>query len=178
MKVDRLAEILNIEQMTQEQIVEYELACQQMLADKDPTQLLWFGKKHNEESKQLLRDWHINRPPEWIQNVSVSVSKSYQKNPSLKNKRSETFKENWKNNKEKMSAIARKNGNHGHFGSLNHNSKSIEYKGIIYYGWRELKEQTGISKDLYKSYYEKGLDPSPRIGKNGPPPKGFSPQKI
>ena len=26
--------------------------------------------------------------------------------------------------------------------------------------------------------YEKGLDPSPRIGKNGPPPKGFSPQKI
>ena len=165
---DKLAYILNIKPMTQEQIGKYEFACLEIIKDKDPTQHLWYGKNHNEESKQLLRDWHMTRPPEWLQNVSASVSKSYEKDPSLKTKRSEIFKQNWKNNKEKMSEIARKNGNHGLVGSLNHNSKQIEYKGCIYYGWRELHEATKVTKHLYNKYYLNGLDPESRIGANGP----------
>lgn len=49
-------------------------------------------------------------------------------------------------------------------------SIKLEYKGIIYTGWRELYDATGISKHLYKKYYMKGIDPSERIGKNGPVP--------
>lgn len=45
----------------------------------------------------------------------------------------------------------------------------IEYKGVEYIGWRELFEATGVSKHLYKRYYINGVDPEPRIGKNGPP---------
>jgi hypothetical protein len=54
---------------------------------------------------------------------------------------------------------------------LNHISKEIEYNGQIYFGWRELKDSTRISKYLYKTFYLKGLDPTPRIGKDGPVPK-------
>lgn len=46
----------------------------------------------------------------------------------------------------------------------------IEYRGVVYVGWRELLEATGVSKHLYNKYYAKGIDPSDRIGKNGPAP--------
>jgi hypothetical protein len=36
----------------------------------------------------------------------------------------------------------------------------IEYKGSSYYGWEDLKQKTGVSKHLYKKYYEKGVDPA------------------
>ena len=62
------------------------------------------------------------------------------------------------------------NGHHGLTGKDIHNTLDIEYKGVIYYGYRELKESTGVSKHLYNKYYLKGLDPEQRIGKNGPTP--------
>lgn len=46
----------------------------------------------------------------------------------------------------------------------------LEYKGIVYLGWNELLEKTGVSKHLYKKYYLNGIDPEPRIGKDGPQP--------
>lgn len=48
-------------------------------------------------------------------------------------------------------------------------SLKIEYKGVVYVGWRELYESTKITKHLYKKYYLNGVDPEPRIGANGPP---------
>lgn len=44
----------------------------------------------------------------------------------------------------------------------------LEYKGRIYVGWRDLLDQTGCSEYLYKKFYEKGIDPTFRIGKDGP----------
>ena len=70
---------------------------------------------------------------------------------------------------------ARKNGNHGLLGKDVHNTQEIEYKGIRYYGWRELLESTGVTKYLYRQYYLKGIDPEPRIGRDGPIPKRITP---
>jgi len=50
------------------------------------------------------------------------------------------------------------------------NSIKIEYKGSIYLGWKNLLEQTNISKHLYKKYYLNGQDPELRIGADGPVP--------
>jgi hypothetical protein len=47
----------------------------------------------------------------------------------------------------------------------------IEYNGIVYLGWKELCEHTGITKHLYNKYYVKGIDPMLRKGHNGPSPK-------
>lgn len=55
-------------------------------------------------------------------------------------------------------------------GSNRARATTIEYKGKTYYGWRELQENTGVSKHLYKKYYINGMDPEERIGKNGPVP--------
>lgn len=60
------------------------------------------------------------------------------------------------------------NGKHGMFGKLNPRALLIEYKGVEYYSWRELKEATGVTKFLYKRYYLTGFDPTSRIGKDGP----------
>jgi tRNA U38,U39,U40 pseudouridine synthase TruA len=53
-------------------------------------------------------------------------------------------------------------------GKLSPRALLLEYKGVEYYGWQELKEATGVTKDLYRKYYLNGIDPEPRIGKNGP----------
>ena len=44
----------------------------------------------------------------------------------------------------------------------------IEYLGIVYLGWGELLEKTGVTKHLYKKYYLNGHDPLARKGANGP----------
>jgi hypothetical protein len=138
------------------------------LANRDKTQTVWFGKKHDEFTKQQLREWHMNRPKEWSDNVSAAVKKSYENNEDLRRLRSEQMKDTWDKNKKRMTETARINGKHNQFGKLNHNSIEIEYKGTIYYGWRELQENTSVTKHLYKKYYLNGVDPEPRIGKDGP----------
>lgn len=60
------------------------------------------------------------------------------------------------------------NGRHGMKGKEIHNTLELEYKGEIYYGYRELKEATGVTKHLYRKYYLKGIDPEFRIDTNGP----------
>jgi hypothetical protein len=79
------------------------------------------------------------------------------------------MKERWKSGKI-TKETARKNGQHGMKGKDAHNSIAIEYKGVLYYGWRELQENTKVTKHLYKKYYLKGIDPEPRIGSDGPVP--------
>lgn len=49
--------------------------------------------------------------------------------------------------------------------------KQLEYNGVVYDGWAALKQQTGITRELYNKYYINGIDPTDRIGKNGPPKK-------
>ena len=43
---------------------------------------------------------------------------------------------------------------------------NIEYKGKIYNGYDDLKDNTGISYHLYNKFYKNGIDPEQFIGNN------------
>jgi len=117
----------------------------------------------------LAIEWHKTRPDEWVENVSQGVSmKQWKDNDARRKAHSNKMKETWENNRELMTENSRQNGRHGLSGKDIYNTLDIEYKGMVYYGYRELKEATGVSKHLYNKYYLKGIDPEPRIGKDGP----------
>jgi len=119
------------------------------------------GKNH--PSSNFCRD------DTYRKNLSEAVmTKQWKENDKRRQTHSKKMSETWENNYEYMAAQSRKNGNHGMRGKEIHNTLDIEYKGVIYYGWNELKESTGVTKHLYKKYYEKGIDPEKRIGANGP----------
>lgn len=116
-------------------------------------------------------DHMINRDPEkWSEICKQSANKQWNNNTKRKKLTSNKMKSIWQNNYDVMAEKARKNGKHGMFGKLHPRALLLEYKGVEYYGWRELKEATGVTKDLYKKYYLNGIDPEPRIGKDGPAP--------
>ena len=118
---------------------------------------------------QFAENWHKIRPSDWVRNVSKGTyMKQWKDNDSRRKDASKKLKETWKKNREIMVEHARKNGKHGLFGKLNPFTNKLEYKGKTYYGWRELRENTGVTKHLYKRYYLMGKDPEPRIGCDGP----------
>ena len=96
------------------------------------------------------------------------TEKQWKNNDERRKLHSELMKNRWKNNYEKMRSNAILNGRHGQKGKEVHNTLELDYKGKMYYGYRELKEATGVSKHLYRKYYLKGIDPEFRIGTNGP----------
>jgi hypothetical protein len=115
--------------------------------------------------------WHKNfATKEYYENKRESVLDSWMNADERRKQHSEKMKSRWQSGKI-TPETARKNGQHGMKGKDIHNTLDIEYKGVVYYGWRELKEATGVSKALYKKYYLNGIDPETRIGTNGPKPK-------
>jgi len=119
--------------------------------------------------KGKTMDHMSNRDPgKWRDLCKQSANKQWENNIERKKLFSTKMKGVWQNNYDHMAENARKNGKHGMFGKLNPRALLLEYKGVEYYGWRELKEATGVTKDLYKKYYLNGVDPEPRIGKDGP----------
>lgn len=86
---------------------------------------------------------------------------------------SKAMADRWKDEKLRPHLLeqARINSKKGNrFGRDNYMCKDLEleFYGSIFYGWKELKDATGVSKGLYNRYYTKGIDPRPRIGANGP----------
>jgi len=116
-------------------------------------------------------EWHKNSATkEYYNNKRIRTLESWMNDTDRRKQHSEKMKERWVNGK--LSAeISRKNGQHGMVGKDVHNTLEIEYKGVLYYGWRELLENTNVSKHLYKKYYLNGIDPEPRIGADGPKAK-------
>jgi len=104
---------------------------------------------------------------------SKSTTESWMGANERRNKHSEDMKKKWADGSF-FKEMSKRNGNHGLKGKDIHNTLDIEYKGVVYYGWNELKEKTKVSKHLYKKYYLNGLDPEPRIGSDGPVPHNFS----
>lgn len=107
---------------------------------------------------------------DYFQRRNLGVKRSWMEADDRRKTHSESMKEKWATGKLNPD-IARKNGNHGLSGKDIHNCKHIEYKGVIYYGWRALQEGTGVTKSLYNKYYLNNIDPESRIGKNGPAAK-------
>lgn len=109
-------------------------------------------------------------PGKWAKISKENALKQWENNDTRRQTMSQHVKNIWKTDYESMVKNSRKNGCHGMIGKLNPRTLLLEYKGIEYYGWRELKEATGVTKDLYRKYYLNGIDPEPRIGKDGPAP--------
>lgn len=112
--------------------------------------------------------WLKNEAPEeYFEKRNQSVLESWMNADERRKQHSDKMKERWASGK-LNAETSRKNGSHGLTGKDVHNTKSIEYKGKTYYGWRELKEATGVTKHLYNKYYINGIDPTARIGADGP----------
>lgn len=115
----------------------------------------------------LARQWCINNPEKAsARNRKAAItqwSNQETRNNRIKSMRGKkkTFKDesSFRELQRKKSLISKEK-----------RSIRLEYNGVVYVGWRELYEATGVSKHLYKKYYMKGIDPSERIGKNGPAP--------
>lgn len=112
------------------------------------------------------------RGPEWAIKVSEGIKASWEGNAERKQRHSVTMAEKvakWKKeDPEKYYKRQRKNSLKGTMRSRELHALRLEYNGKTYIGWRELEESTGVSKSLYKKYYVHGIDPSFRIGKDGP----------
>lgn len=127
--------------------------------------------------EQLPKGWRYGRsmvhmsqtdPEKWSEICKESARKQWKDNPERRKFHSDKMKAMWVANYDTLAEKARKNGKHGMIGKLSPRALLLEYKGVEYYGWRELKESTGVTKNLYRKYYLNGIDPEPRIGKDGP----------
>ena len=119
-------------------------------------------------TNDLAIEWHKTRPDSWLEGMRVSGLKQWKDNDARRKSNSIKMKETWEKNRKFMTENARQNGRHGLSGKDIHNTLDIEYKGVIYYGYKDLMENTAVSKHLYNKYYLNGIDPEPRIGKDGP----------
>jgi hypothetical protein len=101
-------------------------------------------------------------PEEFSRKSSEAMTDFWKYNEIRREEFSNRMKKTWENNREKLLSHSLKNleiiNSIPRTGKNNPNVKEIEYKGNIYYGWRELRDKTGITKDIYKNYYEKGLE--------------------
>lgn len=119
-------------------------------------------------------DNSYTREPKFRRKLSSIVKTHWDTSPTAADRKesvSKTMSKLWVDRYDEMAENARKNGNHGLTGKDCPNTLLLEYNGIEYYGWRELQEATGVTKHLYKKYYLRGIDPTGRIGKNGPQSK-------
>lgn len=136
-----------------------------------------FYNSHNYEIvrkihiKNLIENHHSKRIDGWNDKMRDQVLKTWEKSEDRKKIVSEKMKKRWKNDYNSLKKQAIKNLPEPMIGKNNPAVIEIEYKGKIYYGWRELYESTKVSKHLYNKYYLNNIDPEYRIGTNGPPPK-------
>jgi hypothetical protein len=133
----------------------------------DPKDSLPSGWRYGRSVNHMA---HIN-PEKWSAICSESSHRQWENNSQRKKSLSNRMQKYWKENYSSMVETARKNGNHGLAGKLSSRALLIDYNGVEYYGWRELQEATGVTKHLYKKYYLHGIDPTSRIGADGPASK-------
>jgi len=132
----------------------------------------------NWRSGRTMQHMSHKNPDKWREITSKSAIKQWDDNTERKKIHSNKMKKMWEDNYEFLAEKSRINGDNGLKGKTHPRSLLLEYKGVNYYGWRELEEVTGITKNLYKKYYLNGIDPTPRIGKNGPAASTLTMDKI
>lgn len=110
--------------------------------------------------------------PEWAKNLSHLVTQHWEDAVERREQTSKRFKqtiERWKQKDlEGYYEEQHRRSKIGAQKSKEVTSKRLEYNGKEYLGWKELLEKTGVSKHLYKKFYVNGIDPSFRVGKDGP----------
>lgn len=135
----------------------------------------FYSSKNYDTARRIhiknLKENHPSIKKTWRDRVSEAVYNSWKENDKRRELLSNKTKERWKNDDGTLRNKSIKNLPSPKFGKENSLTKQIEYKGKIYYGWRELMELTRVSKFLYNKYYLNGIDPEPRIDADGPPSK-------
>lgn len=124
---------------------------------------------------ELIRKIHIKNlktrdfnDPSYIKKLSKSIKSSWEDSDERRHETSNTIKKYYQDNKEKIDSRLRGMSKYAAMKSAKVVSKRIEYKGKVYIGWRQLRDETGVSKHLYNKYYLNGIDPEFRINTNGP----------
>lgn len=132
----------------------------------------WYRHRHNNFMKD---NHHSRRIPGWNQKMRELVTANWENNIERKQKTSNNMKKLWHERGDEMRESLlehnRKIAKKGAEAAKKVLAKKILYNGKVYLGWKQLMEETGVSKHLYKKYYLHGIDPCDRIGKNGPVPK-------
>jgi hypothetical protein len=130
-------------------------------------------KKHSKFLKEVFHQ-ERNKDLKYRQKLSDIVTEHWEDNDERRKEASKIFSESQAKRKKEdpnyYDEQIKRASKGGQAFKLKH-SKRLEYKGAVYIGWGELQKATGVSKDLYKKYYLNGIDPEPRIGKNGPASK-------
>jgi hypothetical protein len=121
-------------------------------------------------SKKISENHHSKRIENWNEKMSQLVLETWEANTERRISTSNRMKEMWINNREFLTQKNKENSKLAFIAFKEKNKFKIEYKGNYYYSWQNLLDETGCSKFLYKKYYMKGIDPSDRIGKDGPLP--------
>lgn len=133
-----------------------------------------YDHHRNAWSKFLRENHHSKRIVGWNEKMSNLVRESWEHDEDRRKKTSDNMKKLWYERgdemREKLLEHNRKNAKKGGEAAKKVVSKKIDYNGKIYIGWKQLMDETGISKHLYNKYYLHGIDPCDRIGKNGPVP--------
>ncbi len=120
----------------------------------------------------LKENHHSRRIEGWNELMSEQVTAVWQNNETRRRQQSIRMKETmsrWKpKDPEAWRAELARRSKLGTKARIEKHATRVEYNGKVYKGWREFTEQTGISKHLYDKFYRHGIDPSFRIGKDGP----------
>jgi hypothetical protein len=155
----------------------------------DNIKMMWalhrmiFSKKYSINSKtyEFLRANHIlflkenhhsKRIDGWKEKMCELAYASWKNDEARRNKFSLSMKQKiseWKKkDPEGYLEEQRRRSKVGAQRAAEVTKKNIEYNGVLYVGWSELMEKTGISRHLYNKFYKNGVDPSFRVGKDGP----------
>lgn len=128
----------------------------------------WYRRRHVDWLKENHPLKHPTKGAARRQSISERVYKDWEDNTERKKNTSLYFKRWREENPEEFLENQRKGAKLGGEAARLSIAKRLEYKGKMYIGWNELLEQTGVSKHLYNKYYKQGIDPEPRIGRDGP----------
>jgi len=113
-----------------------------------------------------------NQDEDYRHRLSIAVEKGWESDNERKATHSKRMKDfHNKQKSENFESYMKKQKERSLLGNIKSKEKclkKISFEGKDFLGWDDLEQQTGMTKHLYKKYYKKGINPSFRIGKDGP----------
>jgi len=118
----------------------------------------------------LSENHHSKRIPDWSQRVSNQVYNVWKDNDERRAQAAVSMKQKQQQWKRQPGYYQeqRRRSKVGSQRSKQLHAQRLEYKGKTYLGYNDLFQSTGVSKHLYQKLYKNGIDPTFRIGKDGP----------
>ena len=117
--------------------------------------------------KNLIEN-HPSKNIDWVKAVSKRVHADWKDNEKRRIQTAIRMKKTIADNKEFFAKHQKKASKAANAAYRKKYANRYEYKGKYYHSFEHLKQQTGVTVNLYKTYYLNGIDPEPRIGANGP----------